>query len=62
MSSEALGNRSVEIVRILVLFMTTAGDGASGSCCSFFSYSNFEKQNGGFWCRCFGLLKIEQLI
>ena len=35
MSSEALGNRSADIVRILVLFMTTAGDGASGSCCSF---------------------------
>ena len=29
-SSEALGNRS-EIVRILVLAKTTAGDGASGS-------------------------------
>ena len=29
-SSEALGNRS-EVVRILVLAMTTADDGASGS-------------------------------
>ena len=62
MSSEALGNRSAEIVRILVIFMTTAGDGASGCCCSFFSYSNFQKQFGGFWYRCFGLLKTKQLI
>ena len=62
MSSEALGNLSAEIVQILVLFMTTAGDGASGSCCLLFSFSNFEKQNGGFWCRCFGLLKTKQLI
>ena len=40
-SLETLGNR-LEIVRILVLAMTTAGDGASGSnfvresCCWFF--------------------------
>ena len=30
-SSEALGNRRSEIVRILVLAMTTADDGVGGS-------------------------------
>ena len=50
-SSEALGNRS-EIVRILVLAMTTADDNASGS--NFVSevvirFSLFYKQNGAFW-------------
>ena len=49
--SEALGNRS-EIVRILVLAMTTAVDDASGS--NFVSevvvcFSLFNKQNGAFW-------------
>ena len=50
-SLEALGNRS-EIVRILVLAMTTADDNASGS--NFVSevvirFSLFYKQNGAFW-------------
>ena len=50
-SSEALGNHS-EIVRILVLAMTTADDDASGS--NFVSevvvrFSLFYKQNGAFW-------------
>ena len=50
-SSEALGNHS-EIVRILVLAMTTADDDASGS--NFVSevvvcFSLFNKQNGAFW-------------
>ena len=50
-SSEALGNHS-EIVRILVLTITTADDDASGS--NFVSevvvrFSLFYKQNGAFW-------------
>ena len=58
-SSEVLGNHS-EIVRILVLAMTTADDDASGS--NFVSevvyhFSLFYKQNGAF-----GLLKAKQLI
>ena len=48
-SSEALGNR-LEIVQNLVLAMTTAGDGASGS--SFVRdvarFSLFYKQNDAF--------------
>ena len=49
-SSEALGNH-LEIVRILVLVMTTADDGASGS--NLVSevvvrFSLFYKQNGAF--------------
>ena len=50
-SSDALGNHS-EIVRILVLAMTTADDDASGS--NFVSevvvrFLLFYKQNGAFW-------------
>ena len=52
-SSEALENCS-EIVRILVLVMTTADDGVGGSnsvwevvAC----FSLFYKQNGAFWVR-----------
>ena len=50
-SSEVLGNRS-EIVRILVLAMTTTDDDASGS--NFVSevvvhFLLFYKQNGAFW-------------
>ena len=52
-SSEVFGNPS-EIVRILILAMTTAGDGASGS--NFVReivarFPLFYKQNGDFWCR-----------
>ena len=50
-SSEALGNRS-EIVRILVLAMTTADDGVGGSNSvrEFFAhFSLVYKQNGAFW-------------
>ena len=52
-SSEALGNRS-EIVRILVLAMTTADDGVGGSnsaCEVVARFSLFYKQNGAFWVR-----------
>ena len=50
-SSEVLGNHS-EIVRILILAMTTADDDASES--NFVSevvvrFSLFYKQNGAFW-------------
>ena len=58
-SSEALGSRS-EIVRILVLAMTTADDGVGGSnsvrrCCSFFVVLQTK------WCF-LGSLKAKQLI
>ena len=52
-SSEALGNRS-EIVRILVLTMTTADDGVGGSSSVWeviTRFSLFHKQNGAFWVR-----------
>ena len=52
-SSEALGNRS-EIVRILVLAMTTADDGVGGSSSAWqvvARFSLFYKQNGAFWVR-----------
>ena len=52
-SSEALGNHS-EIVRILVLAMTTADDGVGGSNSVrevVARFSLFYKQNGAFWVR-----------
>ena len=52
-SSEALGKRS-EIVRILVLAMTTADDGVGGSNSVrevVARFSLFYKQNGAFWVR-----------
>ena len=52
-SLEALGNRS-EIVRILVLAMTTAEDGVGGSNSVLevvARFSLFYKQNGAFWVR-----------
>ena len=59
-SLEALGNRS-EIVRILVLAMTTADDGVGGSNSVWEVVARFllfYKQNGAFW----GSLKAKQLI
>ena len=64
-SSEALGNH-LEIVRILVLAMTTATDRASGYvvlsdklllvfCC-------FIDKMVLFWCRLLGSLKTKQLV
>ena len=50
-SSEALGNH-LEIIRILVLAMTTADDGAgrSNSVREVVArFSLFYKQNGAFW-------------
>ena len=52
-SSEALGNHS-EIVRILVLAMTTADDGVGGSNSVrevVARFSLFYKQSGAFWVR-----------
>ena len=60
-SSEAFGNRS-EIFWILVLALTTTKDDTSGT--NFLRevaarVQLFYKQNGDFWCRCFGLLKTK---
>ena len=52
-SSDTLGNRS-EVVRILLLAMTTADDGVGGSNSVWevvARFSLFYKQNGAFWVR-----------